>query len=487
MLVSSVVAFTSGSALAPVLRDASRAELSAAAAEAGLGTVLAFFAIKDPWGIVVLVPLLFAVYLSHARLALLRRQTGRALETFANVVDERDPYTYRHSARVAESVQGLAEALRLPASEVSRLRWAGRLHDLGKIAVDAAILGKRGKLAADEWAAMRYHPRLSARLLQRFRLAAEEAAAVEYHHERYDGAGYYRAGPDQVPLAAHFLIVADSYDAMTSDRPYRRALSRERALHEIEANLGSQFHPAVGKAFVAFQRGQDPLAVLTPEEARELRHVGLRRTVPLRFGIEDAHKASGYLIFGGVIAALVFVGTGLPLGAVPALAAVAAAIAWRKLNARRADALAGGLGAALAASSPAESFSALARCLAESQELVWAGLMTPEPDSSVAELMFEWSAGPARPSEASLSSWLLREADSGEACLSADGAEFGHEGRYLITPVKGGEGRVSYVVLGFRQRPAAHVEPALAATLQSLAAAFATAEPRPAELKVASV
>src|SRR5207253_4869818 len=158
----------------------------------------------------------------------------------------------------------LGAALRLPATEVARLRWAGRLHDLGKICVDRSVLMKPGRLDDEEWAAMSRHPRLSARLLRRFRFAVEEARAVEYHHERFDGRGYYGIPTEELPLASHFLIVADSFDAMVSDRPYRPGLSKDEALVEIERHIGSQFHPAVAKAFVAVQRGLEPYSALTP-------------------------------------------------------------------------------------------------------------------------------------------------------------------------------------------------------------------------------
>src|SRR2546430_2369373 len=185
--------------------------------------------------------------------------------------DARDPSTYRHSLRVAGYVDDLARGLRLPFSEIDRLRWAGRLHDLGKVAVDASLLRKRGGLDGAEWASMRRHPRLSARLLQRFEFVAAQAQAVELHHERMDGSGYYGIGGADLPLASHFLIVADSFDAMTTDRPYRPGLSPEAALVEIELNAGTQFHPAVAKAFVAVQRGLDPASVLSAAELREIR------------------------------------------------------------------------------------------------------------------------------------------------------------------------------------------------------------------------
>ena len=241
------------------------------AGEAALGGAIALLAIDHPWNVVVLVPLAIALHQSQVRLRGLQRETLRALETFANIVDERDPSTYRHSVRVAGYVDSLARALRLPFSDIDRLRWAGRLHDLGKVSVDASVLRKRSGLDGAEWAAMRRHPRLSARLLQRFEFVAPQAHAVELHHERADGHGYYGVGGDDLPLASHFLIVADSFDAMTTDRPYRKGLSHEAALMEIENNAGTQFHPAVAKAFVAVQRGIDPAAVLTPDELQEMR------------------------------------------------------------------------------------------------------------------------------------------------------------------------------------------------------------------------
>src|SRR5207253_3784795 len=128
-----------------------------------------------------------------------QRAPLRALETFANIVDERDPSTYRHSLRVAGYVDQLARALRLPFSDIDRLRWAGRLHDLGKVAVDSSVLRKPDRLDRQEWAAMRRHPRLSARLLQRFEFVATQARAVELLPESVVGTGYIGIPDDKHP------------------------------------------------------------------------------------------------------------------------------------------------------------------------------------------------------------------------------------------------------------------------------------------------
>ena len=184
-------------------RETFEPRLVASIGEAGLGVAIALLSFDHPWNVVALVPVAIAFHQAQVRLRSLQRETLRALETFANIVDERDPSTYRHSLRVAGYVDGLARALKLPFSDIDRLRWAGRLHDLGKVAVDASVLRKRGGLDGAEWASMRRHPRLSARLLQRFEFVAPQAHAVELHHERADGAGYYGVGGEELRSLLH--------------------------------------------------------------------------------------------------------------------------------------------------------------------------------------------------------------------------------------------------------------------------------------------
>jgi putative nucleotidyltransferase with HDIG domain len=225
--------------------------LVASAGEAGLGAALALLAIGHPWNVVVLVPVAIAVHHVQSQLRSLQRETLRALETFANIVDERDPSTYRHSLRVAGYVDSLARALRLPFSDIDRLRWAGRLHDLGKVAVDASLLRKRSGLDGAEWAAMRRHPRLSARLLQRFEFVAAQARAVELHHERMDGGGF----PDglrgeDIPPEARIVAVVDAFDAMTTNRAYRPSRTPADAVEELRQCAGTHFSPPVVEAFL---------------------------------------------------------------------------------------------------------------------------------------------------------------------------------------------------------------------------------------------
>jgi putative nucleotidyltransferase with HDIG domain len=449
VLVSLVIALASERAVWALIRDGFVQSASSAAGEVGFGLAFAYFALEQPWAVVALAPLVLGIYRSHERVVALRRETAHALETFANVVDERDSYTYRHSARVADYVQALARGLRLPEADVVRLRWAGRLHDLGKVSVDAAVLRKPGKLDEDEWAAMRRHPRLSARLLRRFRFAADEASAVEYHHERYDGGGYYAIDSQEIPLAAHFLVVADSFDAMTSDRPYRRGLPRDVALAEIESKAGTQFHPVVAKAFVALQRGLDPLAALSEDERLELRHLWRRRPVShalaLRWEVISA---------GSVAAGLGLLASGEPLLSIPIWIIAAVCIAFPRVEDLRARRLAARLRSALADETTGES--AFGQVVAETSlacRLRWAGLVGWRQSEGKGQIEVEWSAGAQAPFAATLESWLMREADAVPGgVLIASGAELGKEDAHVALPLLEGDQIAAYLVLAIAGR-----------------------------------
>ncbi len=195
-----------------------------------------------------------------------------ALRRLADIVDERDPSTFDHSHRVGELMRDLTRALKLSERDVETLSRAGRLHDLGKVMVDRSVLQKPGALDDDEFAQVRLHPAVSARLLGTFGFAREEARAVEMHHERFDGQGYYGVPVDDIPLSAHCLVLADSWDAMTSDRPYRPGMSPEVAAARINEALGTQFHPLLGRVFLAVQEGRRPEDV-----ADAVQLMGLRR------------------------------------------------------------------------------------------------------------------------------------------------------------------------------------------------------------------
>jgi hypothetical protein len=478
LFVAAVIALDTDVGVGTTAAEALRTGGVAAIGEAGVGVALAYFMLAEPWGVIALLPLMFAVYRSQERLVTLRRETANALETFANVVDERDPYTFHHSDRVAQYVRDLADALGFPPAEVARIRWAGRLHDLGKITVDAAVLRKAGKLDEEEWEVMRRHPRLSSRLLRRFHLAVDHANAVEYHHERADGRGYYSIAPENVPLTAHFLIVADSFDAMTSDRPYRNGLPVEVALEEIERNAGTQFHPAVAKAFVALQRGQDVPAVLSIEEGAELRRMLRDET---RRSIEwDLMPGFDMIAAGAVILALLAAGTGLGSLAAPLLALGVVSIVLSRLERLRGRRLAVRLRRLLESGEERSViFSNLASALALSSDLRWAGLVRWDEASITGKIEAQWSSSGGAPAETALTSWLLRDSERASRPLTAAGKELGQEGEYVAVPLRRDGQLAGYLVAGVVPRVPRPLAHALAECGAELSARFAPSDEEP--------
>jgi diguanylate cyclase (GGDEF)-like protein len=172
----------------------------------------------------------------------------RAAESLAKAVDERDAYTGSHSQRVGDYSARIARRLGADEPAVELTRLAGSLHDLGKLAIPEEVLRKANALSEAERLMLERHPQIGFRMLES--LGVQPVAEwVLHHHERWDGAGYpNRLAGDQIPLGARIIFVADAYDAMTSDRAYRRAITQHDALAELERCAGTQFDPAVVRA-----------------------------------------------------------------------------------------------------------------------------------------------------------------------------------------------------------------------------------------------
>lgn len=176
---------------------------------------------------------------------------GNTINTIINTLHEKNQREEQHSQRVSEICQKIGRALGFSSLEISKLKVVGLLHDIGKIAIEEGILNKPGKLTEDEWNVIRRHPDIGYRILSSSHEMSELADGILAHHERWDGTGYPKGLKGQeIPKVARIIALADSYDAMTSERPYRNALSEEQVLAEILNNAGTQFDPEITKIFI---------------------------------------------------------------------------------------------------------------------------------------------------------------------------------------------------------------------------------------------
>lgn len=230
-------------------------------------TAMAFylFAIKDNYSEIFIGDLglrlsfLFAVAVPTGMLSTQMSQTSQRLRTsyfstmeaLLECLNNKDTYTGKHSLRVAYFATRFAEEIRLPEEDIQNIQIAAYLHDIGKIGIPETILLKPDKLTEEEWDMIRKHPELSENILMPLHLSKEIKQMVRQHHERYDGTGYPdKISGTQILLGARILAIADAYEAMTAERPYRRAFSEEKALLEIMENAGKQFDPSLAKTFL---------------------------------------------------------------------------------------------------------------------------------------------------------------------------------------------------------------------------------------------
>jgi putative nucleotidyltransferase with HDIG domain len=201
---------------------------------------------------------------SNERLEAANKQLRRVNISFAaamvRALESRDDYTAHHSAAVAVYSRDIAREMGLPESEVTLIHLSALVHDIGKIGLPAELLEKRSALDDDEWAEMRKHPAIGAAILAEVEDYADIAQVVRSHHERWDGAGYPDGlGGHAIPRLARIIAVADSYNAMTTNRPYRAAMSTERAIQQLVLGKGTQFEDPVVDAFVAIlERETEP-------------------------------------------------------------------------------------------------------------------------------------------------------------------------------------------------------------------------------------
>jgi putative nucleotidyltransferase with HDIG domain len=180
-----------------------------------------------------------------------RRDSLSAVYDLVSTVEARDPYTYGHSKKVNTYAVALAEAIGLSPEDVSRLSTAALLHDIGKISIPDRVLNKKGKLSKEDWEAIKTHPRLGASIVSSIPNLVPCVSSILHHHERWDGGGYPEGlKGEEIPLEARILAVADSFEAMTSARPYRSALSIEDVIRELRQCAGLQFDPKLVEIFI---------------------------------------------------------------------------------------------------------------------------------------------------------------------------------------------------------------------------------------------
>ncbi|MDD5492749.1 MAG: HD domain-containing protein, partial [bacterium] len=173
------------------------------------------------------------------------------IRSLVNAIEARDPYTRGHSEQTTKYAVSIARKLALPAEAIEIVRYAASLHDIGKIGIKENILKKVKKLTADEYSHIKNHPFMGAQILKPIKSLQDVIPIVYHHHERYDGKGYLDGlQRDEIPIGARILSVADSFEAMTSDRPYHKGLPKEEAMEQLKKSAGSQFDPQVVNAFM---------------------------------------------------------------------------------------------------------------------------------------------------------------------------------------------------------------------------------------------
>jgi putative nucleotidyltransferase with HDIG domain len=216
-----------------------------------LATLTALIYSFHRWALILIVPPTIIVYHSLRMSHALRVQTVEAVLALADSIDSRDPYTSDHSRRVAGYAESIARELGLTAEEIESIALSARVHDVGKIGIKDYLLHKPGKFTPQERLKFQQHVRIGAEIVGRFPRYKEGRAIVLHHHEHYDGHGYPEGlQSEDIPMGARIIAVADAYDAMTSDRPYRPARSQAEAIAELTRCSGTQFDPAVVSAFL---------------------------------------------------------------------------------------------------------------------------------------------------------------------------------------------------------------------------------------------
>jgi putative nucleotidyltransferase with HDIG domain len=221
-------------------------------AMAPFGVVLAYMYSNFGIGglLLVLLPIVIARY-TISLYVQTKTQYVQMVDTLMRAMEARDKYTEGHSQRVAEIAKSIAEELKYNDSHIERLNIASLLHDVGKIGIDDSILNKPGKLTFEEYETIKSHPEIGYNILKEIKNLEDILPIIRHHHERYDGKGYPEGKKfEELSLDVFVVQLADTIDAMATDRPYRKALSEDKIIDEIVTYSGTQFHPKVVEAYL---------------------------------------------------------------------------------------------------------------------------------------------------------------------------------------------------------------------------------------------
>ncbi|MGD8192317.1 HD-GYP domain-containing protein [Brevibacillus ginsengisoli] len=182
------------------------------------------------------------------------------IRALSKTLEAKDQYTHGHSERVALLSREIARIRSFSERDILLVYLSGLVHDIGKVGIPSAILHKTDRLTDEEYSMIKKHPTLGVQILERIKELAPLIPGVAYHHERFDGKGYPNGlKGDQIPEMARIMAVADAFDAMTSDRPYRKAMPMEKAIAILEENRGTQFDPTVVDDFLSIIREEQVL------------------------------------------------------------------------------------------------------------------------------------------------------------------------------------------------------------------------------------
>lgn len=258
-----------------------------------LGWLMAIIAIEvGHWAaLLFMVPLLLARY-SFSKYTETRELFFGSVSALSQAIDAKDGFTRGHADRVSRIAGAIAREMGLPEKQIEQIELAGLLHDIGKIGVEDRILMKPSRLEADEQELMRRHPIYGASILEPSAALRPLVPLVLHHHENFDGSGYPEGiKADEIPLGSRIIIVADAYEAMTSDRIYRKAIGHDRAMEQLKKYKGMQFDPTVVRAIEQLLERRGPAAF----EASDLPAINyetlaeLRRRLAREPASRDAH------------------------------------------------------------------------------------------------------------------------------------------------------------------------------------------------------